>query len=395
VLDVEAPQYHRSLRRHFESTEPELWAWFTSASRPSQVEIDEAELRLLKSTYRLDGDVHGVLVGVAAVGAARLGIEREVCLHQELHADERNARVLTLGNRIHIVFSGDLLDLLTLAEQEAVLFHELAHAHLLERESKAYLVLDRLVDRLDHEAALCDAVGETARRLRLHTEVWADSIALAACADERAVVSMIVKLSTGLRNVDPDAYLRQAREIVETDASSSRGSTHPELHVRIACLAARSTHVANNVVDDLIDGPDDLDHLDVLGQLRLQKLTARVLGTGLRIAMADSTRPSSPPAYARQFPELGLANRAASPDPLTIDELAGCTGSVRHLAAALLVDLTLVGDDGDNANGVSSGLDRVGAFTVEAYRIGVGAEFEKLLARAVDRTVADLRRSRS
>ncbi len=381
----EVPAYHRALRTHFETTEPALWRWFQDANQVPDEAVGAAELEILKSSYRLDGDRHAALAGIAHVIAGTLGIEREVVLYQVLHGDERNARVVPLGDRIHIVFSGALLDLLTLEEQEVVLAHELAHAHLFERDDGAYGVLDHMVHRMDVEAATSDAIGETARRLRLHTEVYADGVALAITENERAVIATIVKVHTGLRQVDPDAYLRQAREIVESDRAASSGWTHPELHVRTACLAARSTDVDDRIIAQLIEGPDDLDHLDLVGQLRVQTLCARVLAGGVRL---DGTSAHAV-TYARNYPELAINEHLPSFEPFAADELAEHTPSIRHLCAALLADLALTASDDD------AGLDRIGAYAGEAGRIGVGDEFDKILARATERTIADIRSLRT
>jgi hypothetical protein len=158
-LDV--PEYHRALRAHLETTEPELWRWFGEAADPTSEQIDQAERQPLKTCYRLDGDGHSGLAGVAQVVAGRLGIDREVVLYQELHSDDRNARVVSLGDRIHITWAGDLLDLFTVDEQEAVLAHELAHSHLLERDERAYWILDHMVHRMDADQSAPDALGET------------------------------------------------------------------------------------------------------------------------------------------------------------------------------------------------------------------------------------------
>ncbi len=382
---LSVPDYHRVLREHFETTEPELWRWFAEARQLSAEAIGGAELELLKTSYRLDGDQHAALAGIAQVVAGKLGIEHEVVLYQALHGEERNARVVVLGDRIHIVFSGDLLDLLTVDEQEVVLAHELAHAHLFERDGGAYGTLDHMVHRMDVEAAASDAVGETARRLRLHTEVYADAAALAMTDNQLAVVATIVKVSTGMRQVDPEAYLRQAREIVEADSSASNGWTHPELHVRTACVAARASDASDRIVTQLIEGPDDLDHIDLIGQLRLQALTARVLSAGVQL----DGRAEASLAYVRNYPELAIVDGLANATVLAADELTNCTPSVRHLCAALLADFALIDDD------VATGLDRIGAYAKEATRIGVGNEFDKIVARATERTLADMRALRS
>ena len=289
--------------------------------------------------------------------------------------------VTKLGARIHVVFGGDLLDFLDGSEQEALLAHELAHVLLHERDGRAYRILDHLVRRSDAEAMSDLAIAETARRLALHTEVWADAVAVELLGDERAAVSAIVKTRTGLRNVDPDAYLRQARQIIEADPAASRGATHPELHVRVACMAARRTPAAAEVVRQLIDGPDDLDRLDLLGQLRVEVLSGRVLAAAVSAGGPPSSDTQN---YLTGFDRLDVESAA----PLADGELAELMPSIRYLCAALLVDVALVGDD------AGRGLEHVRAFSLEAERLGVAAEFDKILGRATEQTVAEVRRIR-
>lgn len=377
VESFATPRYHSALRDHLKATEPELWAWFEETSEVDDEAIEKAELQLLKTTYRLDGDVHEVIAGFASVIAGRLGLSHEVVTYQDLGEGERNARVMRLGDRIHIVFSGDLLDLLDVNEQEAILAHELAHVALHDREGADYWVLQHLVHRADVEAITNDAIGETARRLRLHTEVFADAVALEVLDDIRPVVSAIVKVNTGLRNVDPDAYLRQAHQIIESDPSSSHGWSHPELHVRVACLAARGTAVVDDVVANLIEGPDDLDRIDLLGQLRVQAITARVLSSARAVCGPDDDDMHS---YLTNFVEL----MPMAAEPVRDDELVEASPSVRHLFGALLVDIALLGDQ--------HGLARTTALSQEAQRQGVGAEFDKVLSRATEQTLAEVRK---
>lgn len=384
------PAYHRELRRHLETTEPELWAWFAESASPSLESIRDAEVELLKTSYRLDGGMHDVLTAYAALAAGQLGLAGAITLYQELGTQERNARVLLLGDDVHIVFGGDLLELLDLGEQQAVLAHELAHVSLWQREDKAYWILDQMVHRLATDPTAADAVGETARRLRLHTEVFADAIAAELTQHRDDVIAAVVKVNSGIRSVDPDAYLRQARQILEADPTASRGWTHPELHVRVACLAARSSADPDGAIALLIEGPDDLDRIDLLGQLRLQELTGQVLACGTRVIGTDSDELTShielfPADVRSQLPD----GRSAVDAPALGDGvLASREPSIRHLAGALLVDVALASD------GRATPLDHIAPVSREADRLGVAAEFDKILARATDRSSRDVRKLR-
>lgn len=382
---LDAPAYHRVLREHLERTEPELWTWFSESAEPSPDAIHEAEVDLLKTSYRLDGGMHDVLTAYASLAAGRLDLSGNITLYQELGTQERNARVAILGEDIHIVFGGDLLELLDLGEQQAVLAHELAHASLWQRDDKAYWILDQLVHRLAADPSAADAVGETARRLRLHTEVFADAIAAEITADRNDVISAVVKVNSGLRAVDPDAYLRQARQILEADPASSRGWTHPELHVRVASLAARSSTDPDELIASLIDGPDELDRVDLLGQLRLQQLTGNVLASGVRASITDDASADDVAAHIAMFPaEVRAAADGAT--PIDDEALAGHEPSVRHLCGALLVDVALASE------GRATGVDRIAPVAQVAHRLGVANEFDKILARATERSLRDVRK---
>lgn len=393
--ELPTPAYHEALRQHLETTEPEMWAWFSESAFPSVEAIAQAELDLLKTSYRLDGGMHDALVGAATLMAGRMGLDFGITLYQELGVGDRNARVILLGNHIHVVFAGDLLELLTYAEQQTVLAHELAHIALWDREDRSYRILDDMVHRMDTEPVAHDAIGETARRLRLHTEVWADAVALAITGDRDASISSIVKVHAGLRNVDPGAYLRQAQQILTSDPSASQGWTHPELHVRVACLAARDSATPDETIRTLVEGPDDLDRLDLLGQLRLRDLTRRMLATG---AFLDADRGEGPDAeaYRQSYRSLkpgsadhGLDQLDEHARALGDGELAGAEPSVRFYCAALLIDQVLLG------SGPEAGLSEAGAYSVEADRIGIDAEFDKILGRATSRTAAEIRRLRA
>jgi hypothetical protein len=397
----EPPAYNTALSRHLQAAEPELWSWF--ASTPNGQGDDSAEIDLLKSAYRMDGGVHDVLTGHATLLAHQLGIDRPIALYQELGTQtgagagegERNARVMELNGTIHVVFSGDLLDLLDETERQVVLAHELGHIALWDRDELA--VLDHLVHRLASEAHDDHALAETARRLRLHTEVWADSVA-AAKLGLNPVVSTIVKTSTGLRQVEPDAYLRQAQQIIESDPGSSRGLTHPEMHIRVACLAARSSPMddmaADRLIDKLIGGDDDLDRLDLLAQVRVSALVGRVLTAGTAVLSDGEAGADGPSTNHRLAGYLaGYAQRggpwAAGPGPLLADgELSQAQPSIRHLAAAILVDLAMACEATDD-------LDDLRLLSNEADRLGLAAEFDRVLAKATDRSPAEAKRLRA
>lgn len=186
------------------------------------------------------------------------------------------------------------------------------------------------------------------------------------------MVRALVKVHAGLRQVDAAAYLRQARQILEADSSASAGWTHPELQVRIACLAARHLAGAGEVTRHLIDGSDDLDRLDLLAQRRLQQLSAQVL-TGVTPIVA--ALPEAPvdqvELHLTTFDSLDVSTAR----PLDDGALADASSSVRNLAAALVLDVAML------LRREGAALDDLKQLSIEARRIGVGDEFHTLLTR--------------
>lgn len=387
------PRYHDDLYELLRRTEPELWEWFESQLRPDLAAAEASELELLKSAYRMEPGDANSLDADASILAGRLQIDMPVTCYQSLQPGQSNAEVRVLdspdgGHSIHIVFSGELLSMLSAAEKRAVLAHELAHVSLLLDENGKYRVLAGLVDRLIDHRANHDALNETARRLRIHTEVFADAVSAHITDEPDDLISSLVKVQSGITNVDPGAYRRQAEQILGSEDGPTQAWTHPELHVRVACLTAMGTPNGPGLVAQLIEGPDDLDRLDLLGLERIRALTAQVIQYGLATTGLCEGHRSYVSSFVDNPTVLDFAKSSAIKLPNL--DLQTHEPSVRQLAAALLVDLVLTIDDSDEVT------DRAThQLSDGAGRIGVAAEFDRLFSRATGRTLAEVRRFRS
>jgi hypothetical protein len=250
-----------------------------------------------------------------------------------------------------IALSGTLLDLLDDGELTAVLGHELAHRVLWTAQDGRFLVADRLLDALRHDPRTPTAYLETGRRWNLATELYADRGALLACAALPTAISALVKIGTGLAEVDAAAFLAQAE--AADPASGSRAPTHPETVLRARALArwwsdedATATVLAPGL---------DLDALDLIDRERLERLTRELIEDALAV---PTVRTDAVLAHAHQFfPGLEPAVRTT---PAAVPPQA--TEATRRYLAYVLLDLATVDPDLDDAGltAVRSLADRVG-----------------------------------
>jgi len=95
----------------------------------------------------------------------------------------------------------------------------------------------------------------------------------------RAVVSMLVKVQTGVQEINPDSYLRQADEIFARGPAKTEGITHPEAFIRARAIKlwADNDPQATTAIAEMIESRTDLQELDLLGQETVAGWTRRVI----------------------------------------------------------------------------------------------------------------------
>lgn len=373
--------YLVALRDHLKATEPELWSFFSRAGRDRAL-AEDARRELLRIGYRIDGEPHRTLVDAAALAAERLGLADPVTLYQahDGGAEGANAQVVSLPGEVHVLFSGRLLELLEGDELVAVLGHELAHHLLWSQAAGDHWVLDRLVHASASDVAASPAHVETARLVRLHTELFADRGGLLAVGgDVPAAVAALVKVSTGMRTVSGTAYLRQAAEVIAGGPRASAGISHPELFVRAWALqrwAEAGDSVDEEVAARLV-GPVDLDHLDVLRQ----RITAEEVCAVIARFLAHRWARTEPLlAHARLFGEAATGTPPAAPVVVTEPGLA-------DLFAYVLLDLATVDPDVEEP--------AMAAAMVLSDDLGIAKRFDAIVAKELKLAAKDvgLRRS--
>ena len=280
---LEPLPYHIELRDYLKSEERELWNWFASAKAKADY-TENLRLDLLKSTYRLDLDGHPDLHQSLNEAKARLQLDIPVTLYQAQNSLQLNAALFFIPGQGHIVFSGPMLTLLNADEIKSVIGHELAHYHLWERDGGDFHIADRLVQAVASDPRAAASHEQTARRYQLYTEIFADRGSLCVTRDVNPVVAGLVKIQTGLSQVSPASYLKQAEEIFDKGKVASEELTHPEAFIRARALTLWQDERQNATahIQEMIEGAAAFEELDLIGQKRLARATRQLVENLLR-----------------------------------------------------------------------------------------------------------------
>ena len=332
--------YHEALADYLSAEEAEAWAWFASAQAQSDY-AEELRLELLKQTYRLDAATYPELFRALDQARACLAPELPVTLYQSQKNQSLNASIYCLPGEAHIVFEGNMLQLLNPAELLGVISHELSHYRLWHEAGGRHFVTDRMAQAMAVEPRAEPSHGETARLLRLYTEIYADRGALSVAGEASAVISGLVKLHTGLAQVDAASYVKQADEVFARAKVRTEGLSHPEAFIRARAIRlwAEKDPEADAEITRMIEGTVSLEKLDLLGQRRLTDLTLRWLRLLLRAPWFQSEPVK---AHARlYFPAIQFPSADHADDAL-VETLRGSPVGLRDYFCYLLLDFSAV-----------------------------------------------------
>lgn len=296
---LEPLAYQRAIRDYLKSDEPEVWQWFAS-NRVRDKQAEAVRFELLKSTYRVDPAESPDLYQAAGEVARQLSLDVPITIYQAQNPEGLNASLAFVPGQAHIVLHGSIVEKLSAPQLQALLAHELAHLFLWQDDDGEFLIADQILAALTHDERAEPVHFNSARLFRLYNEIYCDRAALHVTGDLSPVVSMLVKIETGLVEVSADSYLRQAEEIFSKGPASTRELTHPEAFIRARALRLWSEDADDAVeqIQQMIEGGLSLDELDLLGQQRVASLTRQLLDALLHPAWfhTDLVR-----AHARSF----------------------------------------------------------------------------------------------
>ncbi len=276
--DLNPLPYHLAIRDYLKNDEPEVWAWF-AANRVRKEQTDAVRFELLKSTYRIERSSNTAWYDAAEQAASALALDLPITLYQAQEPVGLNASLAYVPGEAHIVLHGSVAATLTDLEFRAVLAHELGHLLLWQGWDGEFLVVDQLLSALTHDPRAETPHFASARLFALYTEIFCDRASLLATGDLLPTVAMLIKVSTGLKEVSADSYLQQAEEVFSQGAAKAAEWTHPEAFIRARALRlwSEGDPVTDSKTGLMIEGCPALESLDLVTQKRAAVWTRRLI----------------------------------------------------------------------------------------------------------------------
>lgn len=335
--------YHHDLIAYLLREERHAWEW--SASGALLQEVGNIRDAMLRGTYRLEEAGHAGVFEACQTAMARLGLDAPFTLYQA-NDGSMNASLVFVPDEIHLVFFGPILEKLDRDELLALMGHELSHYLLWSMGEREHYRASRVFDHALSYPGAKPSHRETARLLSLYTELFADRGAAVAAGGPEPAVAVLVKVMTGLTNVDAEAYLRQAQELEVSDAKS-QGTSHPEIHLRARALQLWWDNDPDLAawLDRRLRGQISIEALDLMGQDKLTQITRAFLAR----FMADLQQGSDEIATQLRavFPDFGKGKEPL----LDLAEIGieRIDDATRDYFVALMFDLAMADRDATDA----------------------------------------------
>lgn len=342
-----------------------MWDWFTSSDVTNE-EQGKIKDSLLKGTYRFDKESDPQIFAAAEDSLEKLGVSGKVYIYQAQNSYQSNATLLDLNGEYHIVFSGQLLNILSEDEKKAIIGHELGHALFDHIENGEFAVVDRILHAVVENELSEEAYEQTARHFSLYREIYCDKAAYKVVEDLDIAVSALVKTTTGLTKVSAKNYLKQASEIFDkSEGTKSEGVSHPELFVRVKALELleKEPDKAEEKIRELIEEQEKISDMNVLMRFEFINFIEKMIRL---IMMPDWIRTDQHLSLAQNyFPDINLTGSTKITESL-IKEVAKLNKSQIKFLAYLLMDFAFADND---VKEVALG---------HSFRIAEGLEFQKV-----------------
>ena len=278
----EALPYHLKVRDYFKK-QTSTWEFF-AAARTREEQLAAFQTELLKNSYQFRRETDTALYDKVDQAREKLGLgQLPVTVYQAQYGNdpELNASIIFLQEQAHIVFTGPILEKLNETELLAVIAHELTHVRLFTVLGGELEVADRIITAIANNHNSEPSYYETARLFKLYTEIFCDRGAFAVVGSTGPVISSLVKVATGLAEVNAEGYVQQAEEIFfAAPGTQSVMPTHPENFIRARALKFWADGIGGGnegAITGMIEGRPELDRLDLFAQIELKSLTREFL----------------------------------------------------------------------------------------------------------------------
>lgn len=332
--------YQSDLVAYLKSMEPEVWAWASSLSVKEQHSKD-VRAQLLRDTYRLTQSTHPQVYALCDKALQRLQIDAPVTVYQA-NGLSMNAALYYLPGEVHVVLQGPVLERLQESELLALLGHELAHYCLWSSHDGDYLIADRVLNDSASAYNTTASYAESARLYGLHVELYADRGAALVAQSSAVAIAMLVKVHTGIAEVNAEAYLQQALELDEKAGRLSQGTSHPESFLRSQAIDIwwRQDPQLDSWLERRLRGPLSLASLDLPGQVALTAITRGFIAHYLQRTELQSEKVTT---QAQQFfPDWQADTPPVDLATLTTEHI---DDSVQEYLHYVLLDLALADED--------------------------------------------------
>jgi hypothetical protein len=199
--------------------------------------------------------------------------------------------------------------------------------------------------------------------------------------DVGPVVSGLVKIQTGLSQVNAASYLKQAEEIFSKGSVATEGLSHPEAFIRVRALTLWREQRENAAAQicKMIEGVTALEDPDLLGQRRVTSATRQLLECLLRPKWFQT--PATLGHAKLFFADFRPANGQPSVFP---DELKLGDSRLREYSCYVLLDFAKADPDLEE-------MPLAAAFDL-SRQLDLDAQLEKLATKELKMKVRDVRR---
>ncbi|GAL74290.1 hypothetical protein JCM19275_3137 [Nonlabens ulvanivorans] len=188
---------------------------------------------------------------------------------------------------------------------------------------------------------------------------------------------MLIKLNTGLSEVNAQSYLDQAKEIINQDDEATNQQTHPESYIRSIALdlKGRSSREYHEELHKLIEGKWDINSLDIFEQEKTRALSNDFIQLILRPQWMNSSAVIN---LAQQF-FTDFAREKEVDTTKLLERLKHTTPSTKSYLSYVLLDFARI----------DSELEKLPiAHTLEiAELLGLIEEYERVLRKELKLSV--------